>query len=283
MSNVKTRGNTGSAKVKDVFETINNEMEDDNFSIEDGETVIEHSDPATSKSVMKASTSRPQTTMSTSTALLGQFSNIVPHVNNSCLNGPVAEHNTEDQSEDTELMSLQQQLLSIRTERRKALIRKQIAEERTRIDALYQLPPATLNPTANPGTTHVPAVQQGGVTISFLEQTVSRLRGKGWAKSTIGAYKTHLKCYMEFCRRIPFIMTKEEQVELLAKARGECEDKMYKYYNKTLYVNKFQQANRKFRPADEKFLHIKKTNLSYLHYYKGLATLAPTGMNSSYI
>ncbi|ESO85573.1 hypothetical protein LOTGIDRAFT_155061 [Lottia gigantea] len=99
--------------------------------------------------------------MSTSTALLGQFSNIVPHVNNSCLNGPVAEHNTKDQSEDTELMSLQQQLLNIPTERRKAVIRKQIAEERTRIDALSQPPPATLNPTANPGTTPVPAVQQG--------------------------------------------------------------------------------------------------------------------------
>ncbi|ESO87403.1 hypothetical protein LOTGIDRAFT_166550 [Lottia gigantea] len=55
----------------------------------------------------------------------------------------------------------QHQLLNIGTERRKAVIRKQIAENRTRINALSQLTPATWNPTANPGTTPVPAVQQG--------------------------------------------------------------------------------------------------------------------------
>jgi hypothetical protein len=32
-----------------------------------------------------------------------------------------------------------------------------------------------------------------------LEDSVCRLKSKGWAKSTSGTYRTHLKTYLEFC------------------------------------------------------------------------------------
>ena len=37
-----------------------------------------------------------------------------------------------------------------------------------------------------------------------LEITVGRLKTKGWAESTSGTYRTHLKTYVQFCEEYEF-------------------------------------------------------------------------------
>jgi hypothetical protein len=41
----------------------------------------------------------------------------------------------------------------------------------------------------------------GTMEAQVLEDSVCRLKSKGWAKSTPGIYRTHLKTYLEFCEK----------------------------------------------------------------------------------
>jgi hypothetical protein len=41
----------------------------------------------------------------------------------------------------------------------------------------------------------------GTMEAQVLEDSVCRLKSKGWAKSTPGTYRTHLKTYLEFCEK----------------------------------------------------------------------------------